>query len=309
MADRPRGFTLIELLVVIGIIALLISILLPVINKARAASRTAYCLSNLHTMGLAFAMYADEKGGHFPYPETSLGTPPGKTSAVNDESDCWFNALDPYLQRAQPDLTRTGVARDRTYSQIKQCIIWQDFVDTGTGAGTAEGTEKEAARTYKMNAYLRHGNYTHPVPYTAASYPDIFAKVTDVRHPANFVLLGDGISLDITGPIPGQHDSEQFCMGLNDKTETYPALRHGGGADILFVDGHAATIVLHTNPSNLSYAPKTAIQVWEGEYLVNNKLAGPPNPADSIAQQTKPTTRNPDMPLEWSVLGKLYISG
>ncbi len=63
--NKQRGFTLIELLVVISIIALLISILMPALNKAREQAKAAVCKAHLHEWGIIFAMYAHENNDKY----------------------------------------------------------------------------------------------------------------------------------------------------------------------------------------------------------------------------------------------------
>lgn len=69
--NKRTAFTLVELLVVIGIIAVLISILLPSLKQARESANTVQCMSNMRQIGMAILMYSNENGGSLPIHTTT----------------------------------------------------------------------------------------------------------------------------------------------------------------------------------------------------------------------------------------------
>ncbi len=84
-----HAFTLVELLVVIAIIGVLVALLLPAVQSARATARQTHCKNNLRQIGLAILMFVDQHKGAFP---KSTHTTGGR------DEDAWVFTLAPYLE-------------------------------------------------------------------------------------------------------------------------------------------------------------------------------------------------------------------
>jgi prepilin-type N-terminal cleavage/methylation domain-containing protein len=115
--DRAPGFTLIELLVVIGVIALLIAMLMPVLSKARRSAHRVSCLSNLRQVTMAFHLYAGDNRQRFPDPAAA--------------SQTWESLLRPYLatREVYHCLSDGGL-----YENLRTSYDWRDTPDPLTTA-------------------------------------------------------------------------------------------------------------------------------------------------------------------------------
>jgi prepilin-type N-terminal cleavage/methylation domain-containing protein/prepilin-type processing-associated H-X9-DG protein len=235
-----KGFTLVELLVVIGIIALLISILLPSLNRARETANRVKCGSNLRQIGQAILLYSNENKGAYPrtiydatkgnnfHKDTSNGgtvTDPFKTSPwtgttyVNDPIMAMF-----LLIRTQ-DIT----------AEVFVCPSSNDEKDTygGTSATPAPGASSQNKTSFSADKNLSYSFIN--------VYPDNNAISNGYK--ANATTGAEIAICSDKNPA-----GSQTYNGLSKVTEVSSAKdmqtanspnHQGQGENVLYGDGHA----------------------------------------------------------------------
>jgi prepilin-type N-terminal cleavage/methylation domain-containing protein/prepilin-type processing-associated H-X9-DG protein len=224
------GFTLVELLVVIAIVAILASLLLPSLAKAKAKAQSVVCLNNQKQLGIAWVLYSHDNNDRLPY---NFGITEIKDLLAQGLNINWSSSLMNWeLNPENTNIVLNTKAALGSYV-AENARVFKCPSDKVLSAEQKEAGWSERSRSYSMNAmvgdageFTRQGSNVNNPHYHQYLKASEFQNTTSIfvfieEHPHT---LNDGYFLNKAYPA--------FWNDL-------PASYHNGTANLIFGDGHA----------------------------------------------------------------------
>ncbi len=251
------GFTLVELLVVIGIIAILISLLLPALNKARGAARAVACMSNMRQLGQAFFMYAAENDGKLTVVhQDGWVQPVGSSSTTDGNMVDWKGLIQGFIGTRGYGLSLNSRGnRVNFFNEHRVLACPSDpFFTTGMNIPTSFARET----SYGMGAYVSW----YLDPQSKGTQPGISSKRTAISL-SKGGKLRNGVLLTETnggwGVADYRMDDTGHLLVKNTDSRWGPVqyIHSNFRAGFLFVDGHVemrSDLPHPMGPSNNAFA-------------------------------------------------------
>ena len=230
---KQRAFTLLELLVVIAIVAVLASLVLGNVARAKLAAHRVTCISHLKQWGTAALLYAQDNDDRLPREAGVDGVNSWETTGASTNRDVWYNAL----------AETAGISPMTHYAETPSSQ--QDFYAGGKIFHCPRARFSDAAATYPnfslaMNSKLMRDFESAPISDPNVSAPRFgeVCRLSDIKDPARTVLFADN----------GVRDEPKLCSAQQDYTgqpkasaAQFPG-RHNAGGNIAFAAGHVQTV-------------------------------------------------------------------
>jgi prepilin-type N-terminal cleavage/methylation domain-containing protein/prepilin-type processing-associated H-X9-DG protein len=249
-----RAFTLVELLVVIAIIALLIALLLPALGKAKAAARTALCLSNKRQVGVAMATYANDWKYVAPGGGCAYGMANGSTLTKRWHMFYLKGASEPYSATAY--LSSDGV------------ISCPDGRKGNSQYGAYLSTSLAATNSYDNDFWIGLNTWGESgVPTGTGRFEGM--RMDKIPWPSQFIVKACTFIMNAAGTTPFGNSRQEFWpikTGTGGGGVGAPWLLHQDRTAGLFADGHAEGVagerLLRLKNAAKKDGSRTGIKDW-----------------------------------------------